>query len=223
MSENTGASQRRFTAIELLLAITAMFVLFPFVERLRSAALIESILLTVVLISAVLAVAGEKRVLIVALILALPTLLARWIHDFRPDLLSPEIFLVGGIALVVLVIASLLRFVMTASSVTTEVLSAGISAYLLLGVAWTFGYWLVAEIIPDAFAFNASIKGEMSIKGFDGLYFSFITLTTVGYGDISPVSKVARMLAAMEAITGPLYLAVLIARLVALRPASKSI
>jgi len=223
MNDNAGGWQRRFSTIELLLAITAMFVVFPFVEHLRSAALIESILLTIVLISAVLAVAGEKRVLMVALIVALPTLLARWVHHFQPDLLPPEIFLVGGIALVVLVIASLLRFVMTASLVTTEVLSAGISAYLLLGVAWTFAYWLVAEVIPDAFAFNASIKGEMSIQGFDGLYFSFITLTTVGYGDISPVSKVARMLAAMEAITGPLYLAVLIARLVALRPAPKSL
>ena len=224
-TSSAGANQwlRRYGTVELLLAITAMFVLLPFVEQLQSGALIESILLSIVLISAVLAVAGEKRVLIVALILALPTLLARWVHHFRPDLLPPEIFLVGGIALVVLVIASLLRFVMTASSVTTDVLSAGVSAYLLLGVAWTFGYWLVAEVIPDAFAFNASIKGEMSIKGFDGLYFSFITLTTVGYGDISPVSKVARMLAATEAITGPLYLAVLIARLVALRPTPKSL
>lgn len=223
MNDYAGVSYRRFSTIELLLAITAMFVLFPFVEHLRSGALIESILLTIVLISAVVAVASQKRVLIVALILALPTLLARWVHHFRPDLLPPEIFLVGGIALVVLVIANLLRFVMTASSVTTEVLSAGISAYLLLGIAWTFAYWLVAEVIPDAFAFNASIKGEMSIEGFDGFYFSFITLTTVGYGDISPVSKVARMLAAMEAITGPLYLAVLIARLVALRATPKSI
>ena len=222
MSENTGVSQRRYSTIELLCAITAMFVIFPFVEHLRSGALIESILLTIVLISAVLAVASRKQVLVVAAVLALPTLLAHWLHHFRPDLIPPEIFLVGAIAVVVLVIASLLRFVMTASAVDMEVLCAGISAYLLLAVAWTFGYWLVAELVPDAFAFNASIKGEMSIKGFDGLYFSFVTLTTLGYGDISPVSKVARMLAGMEAVTGPLYLAVLIAHLVAVRATPKS-
>ena len=222
MSENTGVRQGRFSSIELLCAITAMFVIFPFVEPLRSGALIESILLTVVLISAVLAVASRKRVLIVAAVLALPTLLARWVHHFRPDLIPPEIFLVGAIAVVVLVIASLLRFVMAAPAVNMEVLCAGISAYLLLAVAWTFGYWLVTELVPDAFAFNASIKGEMSIKGVDGLYFSLVTLSTLGYGDISPVSKVARMLAGMEAITGPLYLAVLIARLVALRAVPRS-
>ena len=223
MNENADAWQRRFSTIELLCAITAMFVIFPFIEHLRSANLIESILLTVVLISAVLVVASRRRVLVVAAVLALPTLLARWLHYFQPDLIPPEIFLVGGIAVVVLVIASLLRFIMTAPAVDLEVLCAGISAYLLLAVAWAFGYWLVAELVPDAFAFNASIKGEMSIKGFDGLYFSFVTLSTLGYGDISPVSKVARMLAGMEAMTGPLYLAVLIARLVALRAVPKSI
>ena len=222
MNDHVGVLQSRFSAIELLIAITAMFILFPFIEPLRSATLIESILITIVLVSAVLAVSGRRQVLIIAAILALPTLLARWIHYFRPDFLPPEVFLVGATAVVVFVIANLLRFVLTAPSASTEVLCAGISAYLLLGLAWTFAYWLVAELIPDAFAFNASIKGEMSIKGVDGLYFSLITLTTLGYGDISPVSKVARMLAAMEAVTGPLYLAVLIAHLVAVRAAPKA-
>lgn len=222
MNNRPAVLHSRFSAIELLVAITAMFVLFPFIEPLRSAALLESILTTIVLVSAVLAVSGRRQVLIVATLLALPTLLARWIHHVRPDLVPPEIFLVGAIAVVVFVIANLLRFVLTAPSASTEVLCAGISAYLLLGLAWTFGYWLVAELTPDAFAFNASLKGEMSIKGVDGLYFSLITLTTLGYGDISPVSKVARMLAAMEAVTGPLYLAVLIAHLVAVRAAPKS-
>ena len=104
----------------------------------------------------------------------------------------------------------------------TEVLCASISAYLLLGLLWTLGYWLIAELIPDAFAFNASTVADRSMKGLNGLYFSFITLSTVGYGDITPVSKVARMLAAAEATTGLLYVAVLIARLVALHATRKS-
>ncbi len=59
------------------------------------------------------------------------------------------------------------------------------------------------------------------MEGFNAFYFSFITLSTVGYGDITPVSKVARMLAATEAMTGLLYVAVLIARLVALYSSPK--
>ena len=81
---------------------------------------------------------------------------------------------------------------------------------------WTMAYWLVDQLTPGgAFSFNTD-AGKQSMNGFNALYFSFITLSTVGYGDITPVSRIARWLAAMEAMTGMLYVAVLIARLVAL-------
>jgi voltage-gated potassium channel len=213
---------RRFSAIELLVALVALFVSFPFIESLPSGALIESILLTVVLVSALLAIATRRRILIVAALLSLPALIGRWLNHYRPDLVPPEVFLIGGIVFVLFVVGNLLRFVLNAPSVNTEVLCASISAYLLLGLLWTLGYWLIAELIPDAFAFNASTVADRSMKGLNGLYFSFITLSTVGYGDITPVSKVARMLAAAEATTGLLYVAVLIARLVALHATRKS-
>jgi hypothetical protein len=91
----------------------------------------------------------------------------------------------------------------------------------MLGLLWTVAYWLVDQLTPGAFAFNGNAERQ-SIRGFNAFYFSFVTLSTVGYGDITPVSKVARMLAAMEAITGLLYVAVLIARLVALYSSPKS-
>jgi Ion channel len=217
--KSSNASLRRYTAIELLIAIAVLFVSLPFIESLRSGPLIESILLTVVLVSAVLAIADRRRTVVIATALAFAALTGRWVHHFRPDLMPPELFLIGGILFALFVIIHLLRFVLTASEVDTEVLCASISAYLLLGLLWTFAYWLVAELIPDAFAFNGSDK---SLAGFNGFYFSFITLSTVGYGDITPVAKVARMLAAMEAVTGLLYVATLIARLVALQAAPKS-
>ena len=220
--ESASLHLRRFSAIELLVALAALFVLFPFIDTSGTRPLLESILLTIVLVSAVLAISGRGPILIMAVLLALPTLAGRWIHHYRPDLVPPEVFLIGGILFVFFVIANLLRFVLTAPSVNTEVLCASISAYLLLGLLWTFGYWLVAELIPGAFSFNASTGGDTSVQGFNGLYFSLITLSTVGYGDITPVSKVARMLAAMEAMTGLLYVAVLIARLVALQATPKS-
>jgi hypothetical protein len=92
----------------------------------------------------------------------------------------------------------------------------------MLGLIWTIAYWLVDQVKPGAFAFNTATGAKESMQGFNAFYFSFITLSTVRYGDITPVSHVARMLAAMEAMTGLLYVAVLIARLVALYSAPGS-
>jgi len=119
-------------------------------------------------------------------------------------------------------IGHLLHFILCAPVVNVEVLCASIAAYLMLGLMWTMAYWLVDQLTPGgAFAFNTN-TGKQSMKGFNAFYFSFITLSTVGYGDITPVSRIARWLAAMEAMTGLLYMTVLIARLVSLYSTAKS-
>jgi len=207
---------RRFSTVQLLIALALLFTCAPFVEEIKGGHLILSFLFSLVLLSAVLAVANRKRVLVIALVLAIPAIAGRWINNFRPDLVPPAVFLVGGLILIIFVVGHLLRFVLRAPVVTTDVLCASISAYLMLGLMWTMAYWLVDQLTPGgAFSFNTN-AGTRSINGFNGFCFSFITLSTVGYGDITPVSKVARMLAAMEAMTGLLYVAVLIARLVSL-------
>src|SRR5438093_3531374 len=207
---------RRLSAVELLIALGLLFFSLPFVEEIKGGDIIVSILLSVVLISAVLAVANRRRTFVVAVLLAIPAVVGRWINHFRPDLLPPAIFLVAGLVLVAFVVANLLRFILRAPSVNAEVLCASISAYLMLGLIWTMAYWLVDQLTPGAFAFNTTTGTKESMEGFNAFYFSFVTLSTVGYGDITPVSKVARMLAATEAMTGLLYVAVLIARLVGL-------
>jgi len=211
---------RRFSAVELLVALGLLFFFFPFVEEAKGGDVIVSILLSLVLLSAVLAVADRKGVFFIALLLAIPAIVGRWISHFRPDLVPPPVFLVAGLALIAFVVANLLRFVLRAPSVNTEVLCASISAYLMLGLLWTVAYWLVAQVTPNAFAFNTGPKETM--VGFNAFYFSFITLSTVGYGDITPVSRIARWLAATEAMTGLLYVTVLIARLVSLYSTRKS-
>jgi hypothetical protein len=211
----------RFSTVELLVALALLFFFFPFVEDVKGGDIIVSILLSLVLLSAVLAVADRKGVFFIAIALAIPAIAGRWISHFRPDLVPPPVFLMTGLVLIAFVVANLLRFVLRAPSVNTEVLCASIAAYLMLGLLWTVAYWLVDQLTPGAFAFNTN-EGTQSIRGFNAFYFSFVTLSTVGYGDITPVSKVARMLAAMEAMTGLLYVAVLIARLVALYSSPKS-
>src|SRR5437867_985840 len=213
---------RRFSTVQLLIALALFFIWAPFVEEIEGGELIVSGLFSLVLLAGIVAVADRKRVLVIAIVLAIPAIAGRWINHFRPDLIPPAVFLAGGLVLIAFVIANLLRFVLRAPSVNTEVLCASISAYLMLGLMWTMAYWLVDQLTPGgAFSFNTN-AGTHSMSGFTGFYFSFVTLSTVGYGDITPVSRIARWLAAMEAMTGLLYVAVLIARLVSLYSAPGS-
>ena len=212
----------RFSTVQLLIALGLFFIWAPFVEEIEGGELIVSGLFSLVLLAGVVAVADRKSVLVIAIVLAIPAIAGRWINHFRPDLIPPAVFLVAGLILIAFVVGNLLRFVLRAPSVNTEVLCASISAYLMLGLMWTMAYWLVDQLTPGgAFAFNTN-TGKQSMKGFNAFYFSFITLSTVGYGDITPVSRIARWLAATEAMTGLLYVAVLIARLVGLYSSPKS-
>jgi hypothetical protein len=215
-----AATQRiglqRYSTAEFLIALVLLFIGIPFVEHFDRGEIIEVVLMTLVLVSGVLAVGRRQGTLVWAVILVLPAVTGKWLHHGWPKLVPAELSHVAGLVFLAFLIWQFLRFILCAPRVDSEVLCAGISVYLLLGLSWTFAYLLVAGAVPDAFAFTGEPAGSHSLQSANAFYFSFITLSTVGYGDIVPVSPVARMLAAMEAITGTLFVAVLIARLVAL-------
>ena len=221
LPELTSAAPRRiglhrYSVAEFLIALVGVFIGIPFVEQFDKDKHIEVILMTLVLVSGVLAVGGRRRTLILGVILALPALTGKWINHYWPELAPVEFFYIARLVFLVFLVWEFLRFILRAPRVNSEVICAGMSVYLLLGLMWMFAYLLVARAVPDAFAFTAGPAAGQSLHGANAFYFSFITLSTVGYGDIIPVSNVARMLAAMEAITGTLYVAVLISRLVAM-------
>jgi Ion channel len=110
----------------------------------------------------------------------------------------------------------LLAQVFRAGPVNSYRVQGAIAVYLLFGAGWAHAYHLTAILHPGSF--NAP-SGNMSTP-LDWTYFSFVTLSTLGYGDITPVHPIARVLAAGEALAGQLYLAVLIARLVAMEVVS---
>lgn len=213
---------RRYSSIELLISLILLFAVTPFVEELPSGDLIEAALLTLVLVSAGLAVGGKRRVLGLAFLLLVPTLLAKWTHHLFPHLLSPSAHLALALLFIGFVGAHLLGYVLRASQVDTEVLCAGVSVYFMIGLLWTLAYLLVGHLSPEAFSFANNPDNDRTMTSFNAFYFSFTTLSTVGFGDIAPVSKLARTLAIMEAITGMFYMAILISRLVSMySPASR--
>ena len=100
---------------------------------------------------------------------------------------------------------------------SADKLLGAICAYLLVGVTWALLFALIGDLDPGAFRWP-SLHGEQVTEASFSTYtyFSFVTLTTLGYGDVSPVSEIARRLALLEALLGQIYLAVLVARLVGL-------
>lgn len=202
----------RLSMPEFLLSLAVLLVASPFLEKLKTGKMLESILMTAVLISGVMAVGKNHRTLLIASGLAAPAFVGKWLTHLWPDQVTHNLYLFPALLFMIFIVSQLVRFILTSPGVNMEVLCAGLSMYLLLGMTWAFAYVLVDRMVPGAFVLPA---GDQML-GSTSFYFSFITLSTVGYGDITPASNVARMLAAAEAITGTLFVAVFIARLVAL-------
>jgi hypothetical protein len=107
--------------------------------------------------------------------------------------------------------------IFTSHELTLDSVFGAICGYLFLGVAWGLTYAAIDAANPKAFHFENAIRPQVERSAADShifFYYSFVTLTTVGYGDITPVSIPARTLSWVEALTGQLYLAVLIAGLI---------
>jgi len=211
----------RYSAVELLAVLALLFLSAPFIEDLPKGNLLEAVLMTGVMVSAVLAVGGRRRTLLVALLFFLPAFATRWLHHFSPSVVTSLLYPIAALAFFIFVIAHLIVFVLRAPVVNANVLCAGLSGYLLLGLLWVPAYVMVGQLNPGAFKFSPGPDAGAAMNGFNAFYFSFVTLCTVGYGDVTPVSKGARMLAVLEAVAGLFYVAVFISRLVAVYSASK--
>jgi hypothetical protein len=120
-----------------------------------------------------------------------------------------------AMAMYAVTIAYLLRYVFSRDVMTADKLWGAAAAYLLLGAVWTFAYALIGHYHADAFAIYGT---PTPVDTIDLLYFSFTTLTSTGYGDITPFIRQARALCVVEQITGTLYLTILIARLAGVYP-----
>jgi hypothetical protein len=118
-----------------------------------------------------------------------------------------------GISVGLFAIAGALRYAMLAAEIDTEHVYAALSAYVLAGFVFGVCYWLLEQSWPGSLLM-ASARVDFSLPS--TIYFSFVTLASLGYGDILPGTDVARGLAIFEAVGGQLFLVVMVARLVSL-------
>jgi len=134
------------------------------------------------------------------------------------DLTAQVVFLV----FLVCVTCSLIRTLLEHPTVQRNTLYGAACAYLLLGLSFTALYVVLEHVHPPALVAAVAGHGRTDLAWVDVVFFSFMTLTTVGYGDITPVSPEARLVALCEAVAGVFFLAFLVARLVALYRADES-
>jgi hypothetical protein len=209
-----SAWMRRYSIGHFLAALTALLIVTPFVEALaRTGGVLEAVLMSVVLLSAIPAVGGGRRTYLTAVALVIPALAGTWLTHIAPNQF-PAQGLAAAIVFAVFIIYHLFRFILRAHRVTSEVLCAAIAAYLMLGIVWAMAYEFVWRVKPSAFQLSEAVAGKRGVSGFEALYFSFGTLAPINDTDIVPVGNFARLLVMVEAIVGMLFMGMLIARLV---------
>ena len=194
-----------------LVTLVTLLLVSPLVDDDRSGGIVLSVLFSVALIVGAVVVSRIQRDRYVILALSAPWLYLTWLHPAWSGSTVDEIAGALLAACTFYMAVVLLRNVVTARVVTGDVICGAIAVYLLMGVAWAVIYVLLEGLSPGSFGLGDSSRGTVWDQL---LYFSFATLTTLGYGDISPLSPLARIWAVFEAVCGTLFLAVLIARLV---------
>lgn len=186
----------------------------PVLDTLKLSGILFESLVAVSVLAAVMpeAVKG-RRLLLVLMAVAWPArVLTVWLEQRVFAAVTLGIWTLIGF----LAAAEALRFAMRAAKVDARHLYAALSAYLLAGLCFGLLYWVLEQISAGSF----SISGKFSQT--TAIYFSFVTLATLGYGDITPRAEVARGLAMLEGVGGQLFLAVLVARLVSLYSKSEN-
>jgi hypothetical protein len=131
-----------------------------------------------------------------------------WLNQEMVTLVSSPLL----IALVFATTVATFLYAVRRKQVDSECIYAALSAYLLAGICMGLTYWFVERLMPGSFLVGGTKGGEFPLN--NALYFSFVTITTTGFGDITPISDVARGLTMFEALVGQLYLASMLARLV---------
>lgn len=202
----------------LLVALVVQIVLDPILDDRPGERLLPLIYLFVIVVALVVS-SPRRSTLRIGLALAIVPTVFVVLQLLRSDRsLVWEITLVSVSAAYALAAVSVLRDVWRERQDTGDRVMGALAAYLLFGMAWAFLYVVLWSVDATAFQLPATDlaaeEGLSDVHPF--VYFSFVTLTTLGYGDILPVSSTTRMVAFAQAVFGQLYIAVVLARLVAL-------
>ena len=213
---NTHSGQDAF--LPLLVALIATLLLTPLAKPLPLVASLIGMAAQLAGLYAVWHNQSIRSIVISGLAICVPMRLAAQLAGNQYPLLIPFSHTTSGVYFAILTFVVLVR-VIAHQQVTSQTVFGAVCGYLMIGYVFTFGYLVLTILDPAAIVINGQPLGvEVTTNIGEHMaelaYFSFISLTTVGYGDIVPVGPVARTLAVVEVLAGQLYLVVIVARLV---------
>ena len=198
--------------LTLLLCLAGLMLVAPFAESHHNT-LIVDIANSVVFFAGIWSLFHNRKVMWVGLLLFFPTITARWCYMYWPQEYFLYMISLGTALFMLFNSYAIFTYILHQQKPRPDTIYGGICIYFFLGFLWSELYVLTELFAPGSFSVSAaglslaSMKAELS-------YFSFVTLATLGYGEISPVGDMARTLAVMEAVVGQMFVAVFIARLV---------
>lgn len=212
-------SNHRFAVFLFLLL--SLLIVPPYFADLERVGFIFKGMLTAVLVWALWTVTSNRRAMLLAIVLLVPTVVSTWLAYATS--MNRQIAYVDNFTNIIyfgLICIYLAIFIARSRRVNAEVLFASMCLYISLAVLWAAIFTNLELFYNPAFSFYGSTAVEADIghnQLFDYMvYYSFVTLSTLGYGDIIPVHRVAQNWAAVEAMVGQFFIAIVIARLVSL-------
>ena len=209
----------------LFFAILAVIIFRPMLENGFVGLLILNGLTSAILISSAYAVSGNPKTLRLSLMLLVPAFIASWSTVFVSALWPMAISRVLMFAFVSYILGVMALDILSEKNVTRDTIFGSACVYMLIGFAFADIYMLFQIVEPQSFGQAidiAPVGSEVKLSSDLG-YFSFVTLTTLGYGDMTPKTGMVQGLATLEAMLGQFYLTVLVARLVGLHLAGSKL
>ena len=208
-------SKERF--LILMGLMMALLVLGPILEQFVTIRKLIDVFLTLIILSMLYMITSKKRVFYFGWSLAAIMIVSLWLKYFISYEVFAMVSMMVGAFFTVLVTSQTVQFIIRSKTVTREIVYAAMLVYFLLAQLWAMVYTFLDRIDPASFNLP---QGQGDFLLFE--YYSFVTLTTLGFGDITPLTKVAKAFSVLEAVVGQLYLVVVVAWFVGMLVARKA-
>ena len=200
----------KYKMFNFMVSIVLLLILSAVLQGVNYGYYVLNISSNIVFLLGVYAIGKNKRTIILLLILGLPWVFSDWFFTSS----TQSIF--ASILYFFVVTSILLSHILKAKDVTPDTLYGAVCVYLLLGLLWMTLYGCIEYFYPGAVFVSDNLMDPAHISTNELIYYSYTTLSTLGYGDITSTTPLGRVLSVLEAIAGQLFIAVLIARLVSL-------